>query len=73
MGGTVTLLSYGCGVGAEIVATVVAEAFDALDAPPRRVNGADVPMPYAAHLEALALPSPETVVRVVREVCYTDV
>ena len=62
-----------CGVGAEIVATVVAEAFDALDAPPRRVNGADVPMPYAAHLEALALPSPETVVRVVREVCYTDV
>lgn len=61
-----------CGVGAEIVATVVAEAFDALDAPPQRISGADVPMPYAAHLEALALPLSEAVVRVVREVCYTD-
>lgn len=61
-----------CGVGAEIVATVVAEAFDALDAPPQRLSGADVPMPYAAHLETLALPRLETVVRVAREVCYTD-
>jgi len=62
-----------CGIGAEVIATVSAEAFDALDAPPRRVSGAEVPMPYAAHLEALALPDVETVVRVAREVCYVDV
>ena len=62
-----------CGIGAEIIATVSGEAFDALDAPPRRVSGAEVPMPYAAHLEALALPDVETVVRVAREVCYVDV
>ncbi len=61
-----------CGVGAEIVATVVAEAFDALDAPPRRISGADVPMPYAAPLESLALPTSETVVRVAREICYAE-
>ena len=61
-----------CGVGAEVVATVVAGAFDALDGPPQRVSGADVPMPYAANLEALALPMLETVVRTAREVCYTD-
>ena len=61
-----------CGVGAEVVATVVAGAFDALDAPPQRVSGADVPMPYAANLEALALPMLETVVRTARAVCYTD-
>ena len=62
-----------CGIGAEVIAAVSAEAFDALDAPPRRVSGAEVPMPYAAHLEALALPDVETVVRVAREVCYVDV
>jgi len=59
-----------CGVGAEIAATVTAEAFDYLDAPPARVNQADVPMPYAANLEKLALPNVEEVVDAVKAVCY---
>ena len=45
------------GVGAEIAARVMEEAFDYLDAPVARVSGKDVPMPYAANLEKLALPS----------------
>ena len=45
------------GVGAEVAARVVEEAFDWLDAPPARVHQEDVPMPYAANLEALSLPS----------------
>jgi pyruvate dehydrogenase E1 component beta subunit len=47
------------GVGAEVCARVVDEAFDYLDAPPRRVHQEDVPLPYAANLEALSLPSVE--------------
>ena len=44
------------GVGAEIAARVMEHAFDYLDAPVMRVSGKDVPMPYAANLEKLALP-----------------
>jgi pyruvate dehydrogenase E1 component beta subunit len=58
------------GVGAEIAARVVAEAFDWLDAPPLRVTGKDVPMPYAANLEKLALPSVAEVVEAAKAVCY---
>jgi len=58
------------GVGAEIGARVVAEAFDWLDAPPTRVSGKDVPMPYAANLEKLALPSVVDVVEAAKAVCY---
>jgi pyruvate dehydrogenase E1 component beta subunit len=58
------------GVGAEIVARVTAGAFDWLDAPPMRVTGEDVPMPYAANLEKLALPSVAKVVEAARSVCY---
>ena len=58
------------GVGAEVVARVVAEAFDYLDAPPLRVHQADTPMPYAANLEKLALPSVEQIVEAVRAVTY---
>ena len=45
------------GIGAEIAARVMEQAFDYLDAPVMRVSGKDVPMPYAANLEKLALPS----------------
>lgn len=61
-----------CGIGAEVAARVCAEAFDDLDAPPERVTGADVPMPYAANLEALALPDAERVVAAALAVCYAD-
>ena len=59
-----------CSIGSEIAATVVQEAFDWLDAPPMRVTGKDVPMPYAANLEKLALPTVEEIVDAVRAVCY---
>ena len=49
---------------------VMEHAFDWLDAPPVRVTGKDVPMPYAANLEKLALPSVEEVVEAVRRVRY---
>ncbi len=58
------------GIGAEIAAVMMEHAFDWLDAPPVRVCGADVPMPYAANLERLALPHPETVAEAARHVCY---
>src|SRR3954453_11448921 len=58
------------GVGAEIAARVMEEAFDWLDAPVARVTGEDVPMPYAANLEKLALPSIEKVVEDAKAVCY---
>ena len=53
-----------------LAARVVAEAFDYLDAPPTRVTGKDVPMPYAANLEKLALPSADEVVAAVNAVTY---
>ncbi len=59
------------GIGAEIAAVMMERAFDWLDAPLVRVCGADVPMPYAANLERLALPQPDRVVEAVRQVSYT--
>jgi pyruvate dehydrogenase E1 component beta subunit len=58
------------GVGAEIAAVVTEQAFDWLDAPVTRVTGKDVPMPYAANLEKLALPSVAEVVAAAKAVCY---
>jgi pyruvate dehydrogenase E1 component beta subunit len=58
------------GVGAEIAARMMEEAFDYLDAPVTRVTGKDVPMPYAANLEKLALPSVAEVVEAAKAVCY---
>jgi pyruvate dehydrogenase E1 component beta subunit len=58
------------GVGAEIAAGVTEQAFDYLDAPVTRVSGKDVPMPYAANLEKLALPSVAEVVAAAKAVCY---
>ncbi len=58
------------GIGAEVCQRVTENAFDFLDAPPTRVHGEDVPMPYAANLEALALPSIDKIVSAVKAVCY---
>ena len=58
------------GVAAEIAARVMEQAFDYLDAPVTRVSGKDVPMPYAANLEKLALPSVAEVVAAAKAVCY---
>jgi pyruvate dehydrogenase E1 component subunit beta len=59
-----------CGVGAEIAARIMEHAFDWLDAPVARVSGKDVPMPYAANLEKLALPSVAEVVDAAKAVAY---
>jgi len=61
-----------CGVGAEISAEINERAFDYLDAPVKRVSGADVPMPYAKNLEQLAIPTWEKIVAAVREVAYAN-
>jgi pyruvate dehydrogenase E1 component beta subunit len=58
------------GVGAEISAEINERAFDYLDAPVKRVSGADVPMPYAKNLEQMAIPDVEQVIAAVREVSY---
>ncbi|MFZ1951163.1 MAG: pyruvate dehydrogenase complex E1 component subunit beta [Pseudolabrys sp.] len=58
------------GVGAEIAARIAEHAFDYLDAPVARVSGKEVPMPYAANLEKLALPSVAEVVEAAKAVCY---
>jgi pyruvate dehydrogenase E1 component beta subunit len=58
------------GVGAEVAARIMEHAFDYLDAPVLRVSGKDVPMPYAANLEKLALPSTAEVVAAAKAVCY---
>jgi pyruvate dehydrogenase E1 component beta subunit len=60
------------GVGAEIAARLMEHAFDYLDAPVARVTGKDVPMPYAANLEKLALPSAAEVVEAAKAVCYRN-
>lgn len=57
------------GVGAEVVSLVNENAFDYLDAPPIRVTGADVPLPYAPSLEAECLPTAEKIASVVEYVC----
>src|SRR5690606_26395359 len=56
------------GVGAEVCARVVEHAFDWLDAPPLRVHQEDVPLPYAANLEALSLPSVDKIIKAVKQV-----
>src|SRR6478609_2051015 len=56
------------GVGAEVVARVIEHAFDYLDAPPIRVHQEDVPLPYAANLEALSLPGVDKIVAAVKRV-----
>jgi pyruvate dehydrogenase E1 component beta subunit len=55
------------GIGAEIAMQVIEQCFDWLDAPPMRVHGVDVPLPYAANLEKLALPQPDWVIEAVRK------
>src|SRR5689334_8016531 len=57
------------GIGSELAAQMMEQAFDWLDAPVKRVHGADVPLPYAANLEKMALPQPENIVEAAREVC----
>ena len=59
-----------CSIGSEIAAIVIDQAFDWLDAPPMRITGKDVPMPYAARLEKLALPTVDDVVAAAKAVCY---
>jgi pyruvate dehydrogenase E1 component beta subunit len=61
-----------CSIGSEVAARVTAEAFDYLDAPPTKVTGVDVPMPYAANLEKLALPSVDQAIAAVKSVCYRE-
>jgi pyruvate dehydrogenase E1 component beta subunit len=56
------------GIGAEVAMQVIEHAFDWLDAPPVRVHGLDVPLPYAANLEKLALPQPDWVVDAVKKI-----
>jgi pyruvate dehydrogenase E1 component beta subunit len=58
------------GVGAEIAARIMEKAFDYLDAPVARVSGKEVPMPYAANLEKLALPSVDEIVEAAKAVSY---
>ncbi|HSY85647.1 MAG TPA: pyruvate dehydrogenase complex E1 component subunit beta [Verrucomicrobiae bacterium] len=58
------------GIGSELAAVMMEQAFDWLDAPVVRVAGADVPLPYAANLERLALPHPEQIVAAARQACY---
>lgn len=58
------------GIGAEIGMQIMEEAFDYLDAPVKRVTGEDVPMPYAANLEKLALPQSEQIAEAAKSVCY---
>ena len=60
------------GIGSEIAALIGEHAFDYLDAPVTRVAGADVPMPYAANLEQLALPQVDEIVHAAKKVCYKD-
>ena len=58
------------GIGSEIAAIMMEECFDWLDASVKRVTGKDVPLPYAANLERLAVPQVEDIVAAAREVAY---
>ncbi|MCJ8189907.1 pyruvate dehydrogenase complex E1 component subunit beta [Sphingomicrobium aestuariivivum] len=60
----------GCSISSEIAAIAMEEGFDDLDAPVLRVTNEDVPLPYAANLEKLALIKPEQVVEAVKKVTY---
>jgi pyruvate dehydrogenase E1 component beta subunit len=61
-----------CSIGAEIASQIAELAFDYLDAPPVRITGKDVPMPYAANLEKLALPTVDEVIAAAKTVLYRD-
>jgi pyruvate dehydrogenase E1 component beta subunit len=61
-----------CSIGSELAARVIDEAFDYLDASPIKVTGKDVPMPYAANLEKLALPSVDDIVVAAKAVSYRN-
>ncbi|HTT82475.1 MAG TPA: pyruvate dehydrogenase complex E1 component subunit beta [Rhizomicrobium sp.] len=61
-----------CSIGSEIASQVTELAFDYLDAPPLKITGKDVPMPYAANLEKLALPNVEDVVAAAKTVLYRE-
>ncbi len=58
------------GIGSEICTLVCEHCFDDLDAPPVRVTGEDVPLPYAANLEKLALPNADKIINAVKAICY---
>jgi pyruvate dehydrogenase E1 component beta subunit len=58
------------GIGSELAAIMMEECFDWLDSPVKRVAGKDVPLPYAANLERLAVPQVEDIVAAAREVAY---
>jgi pyruvate dehydrogenase E1 component beta subunit len=58
------------GIGSEMAAVIMEQAFDYLDAPVARVAGVDVPMPYAANLEKLALPQAAQIAEAAKQVCY---
>jgi pyruvate dehydrogenase E1 component beta subunit len=60
------------GIGAELAAVMMEHAFDYLDAPVTRVAGLDIPLPYAANLESLALPKAPHIIEAVRKVCYRN-
>jgi pyruvate dehydrogenase E1 component beta subunit len=61
-----------CGMGSELAAVIMEQAFDDLDAPVVRVTGKDVPLPYAANLERLALPQVADIIGAVKSVCYKN-
>ena len=61
-----------CGRASEISAQIMEQGFDELDAPVTRVTGKDLPMPYAANLETLALPSIDEIADAARAVCYRN-
>lgn len=60
------------GIGSEMCAIAMEECFDYLDAPVQRVHGADVPLPYAANLEKLALPQVEDIVEAAKRACFRE-
>ena len=59
-----------CGIASEVMAVISENCFDALDAPVKRVSGADVPMPYAQNLEEMSLPKASAIISAAKEVCY---
>jgi pyruvate dehydrogenase E1 component beta subunit len=61
-----------CSIASEIMAICMEDGFDHLDAPVLRVCNEDVPLPYAANLEALALIDSSRIAAAVRKVCYRD-
>ena len=76
LGGGIRLISVEegwpvAGIGSEIAAIAMEDLFDELDAPVVRVTGKDVPLPYAANLEKLALPTTDDVVDAARSICQT--